>query len=219
MRLLALDTSTPRGSVAILEEGDVRAEVRRVSDSHSGWLVPAVQELTRAPGWSPREIDGFAVAVGPGSFTGLRVGLSTVQGLALAAGRPCVGVVTLDALAFGARGAADTLVALVDAFRDEVFFARYDREGRLVGERGVGSLDRAFDGLSGTVAFVGDGALRYAVPIRARCPEALLPEAEPFLAASVGRLALARFQAGEGIPPRDLRPVYLREPAIRKPVS
>jgi len=217
VRVLALDTTTPNGSVALLEDEQVRAEIRMVSESHSGWLVPALQELNAAAGWSPREIEGYAVASGPGSFTGLRVGLSTVQGLALAARRPCLGVTTLEALAYLARGAADTVVPLVDAFRGEVFHARYDGEGRPTGDAGVGGLERALEGLAGRVAFVGGGARRYRTEILARYPDAILPEVEPFLAVPVGRLALPRLQGGEGIPPRALRPVYLREADIRKP--
>lgn len=217
MRLLALDTTTPNGSVAILEDEEVRAEIRMVSESHSLWLVSALQELYANAGWSPRDVEGYAVASGPGSFTGLRVGLSTVQGLALAAGRPCLGVTTLEALAYLARGSADTVVALVDAFRDEVFHARYDGQGRAAGDRGVGRIERALAGLAGRVAFVGEGARRYRAEILAHFPQAVLPDIEPFLAVPVGRLALPRFHAGEGIPPRALRPVYLREADIRKP--
>ncbi len=218
MRLLALDTTTPYGSVALLEDEEVRAETRMVSESHSRWVVSALPELFRTAGLSLRDVDGYAVASGPGSFTGLRVGLSTVQGLALAAGRPCVGVTTLDALAYVTRRSAPTLVALVDAFRGEVFYGRYDAEARPTGPPGVGPLERALLGLTGPVAFVGDGALRCRQEIVALYSQALLPEIEPYLAVSVGRLALGRFRAGEGIPPRALRPVYLREADIRKSV-
>ncbi len=217
MRLLALDTTTRNGSAALLEDEEVRGEIRRTAESHSSWVVAAVRELTSAAGWSIRDLDGYAVAAGPGSFTGLRVGLSTVQGLALAAGRPCLGVTTLDALGWLGRGAADTVVALVDAFRNEVFYGRYDREGRPSGESGVGKLERALDGLRGTIAFLGDGARRYEKELRLLQPDARLLEGEPFLAVAVARLALPRLRAGEGISPAALRPVYLREADIRKP--
>jgi tRNA threonylcarbamoyladenosine biosynthesis protein TsaB len=217
LRLLALDTTTPHGSVAILENEEVRAETRTVSDSHSRWVVSALPDLAATAGITLREVDGYAVASGPGSFTGLRVGLSTVQGLALAAGRPCVGVTTLDALAYATRRSADILVALVDAFRGEVFYGRYDAEGHPTGPPGVGPLNRALQDLAGPVAFVGDGALRYRAEILAHCPQAVISEAEPYLAVPVGRLALGRFRAGEGIEARALRPFYLREADIRKP--
>jgi tRNA threonylcarbamoyladenosine biosynthesis protein TsaB len=217
VRLLALDTTTRNGSAALLEGEAVRAETRRVAESHSSWVVAVIPDLVAAAGWTLRDIDGYAVAAGPGSFTGLRVGLATVQGLALAARRPCLGITTLDALGWLGRGRADTVVALVDAFRDEVFSARYDRDGRPAGAPGVGKLERALEGLDGSVAFVGDAVERYREDIRRHHPAALLPEVEPFLAVAVGRLALPRLRAGEGIAPADLRPVYLREPDIRKP--
>lgn len=217
MRLLALDTTTANGSVALLEDEEVRGETRTTSESHSRWLVSALPGLIAAAGWSIRDVDAYAVAAGPGSFTGLRVGLSTVQGLAMAAGRPCLGVTTLEAHAYLARRSAEVLVALVDAFRGEVFYGRYDAHGQATGHRGVGGLERALEGLEGPVAFVGDGALRYRAEILARYPQAVLVETEPFLAVPVGRLALPRFRAGLGMAPGALRPVYMREPDIRKP--
>jgi tRNA threonylcarbamoyladenosine biosynthesis protein TsaB len=217
VRLLALDTTTANGSVALLEDEEVRGETRTTSESHSQWLVPALPGLVAAAGWSMLDIDAYAVAAGPGSFTGLRVGLSTVQGLAMAAGRPCLGVTTLEALAYLARRSADIVVALVDAFRGEVFYGRYDAEGRATGPHGVGGLERALEGLAGRVAFVGDGAVRYRTEILARYPQAVLLETEPFLAVPVGRLALPRLQEGRGMAPGALRPVYLREAHIRKP--
>jgi tRNA threonylcarbamoyladenosine biosynthesis protein TsaB len=217
VRLLALDTTTANGSVALLEDEEVRGETRTTSESHSQWLVPALPGLVAAAGWSMLDIDAYAVAAGPGSFTGLRVGLSTVQGLAMAAGRPCLGVTTLEAHAYLARRRADVLVALVDAFRGEVFYGRYDAEGRATGPHGVGVLERALEGLAGPVAFVGDGAVRHRTEILARYPQAVLPATEPFLAVAVGRLALPRLREGQGIAPGALRPVYLREADIRKP--
>src|SRR5262245_29195740 len=134
--LLALDTSTERESVAVVEGGAVAGEVRlRTADSHSRRLLPTVDFLLSTLGLSPGELAGFAVTVGPGSFTGLRVGLSTVQGLALAASRPCLGLSTLDVLAARLIGRGESLVALMDAYRGQVFGAVYDGAGRLRSER------------------------------------------------------------------------------------
>jgi tRNA threonylcarbamoyladenosine biosynthesis protein TsaB len=219
LRLLALDTTTPHGSVALLEDEDVRAERRATTDSHSQWLSGAVADLLTEAGWAPGTLEGFAAAAGPGSFTGLRVGLATVQGLALATRRPCLGVSSLEALALSVRGQSPTIVSLIDAFRQEVFFARFDREGRPTSEAAVGALDRALDGLSGEITFVGEMAERAASAIRARHPAASVVSGERFLARAVGRLALVRFRAGEGRPPRELRPLYVRGADIRKPAS
>jgi len=108
MLVLAVDTTTAQGSVAVVAEDAVRAEVRFLArDTHSRHLLPAIEFVLRA-GETPIEgLAAFAVACGPGSFTGLRIGISTVQGLAAASGRGCVAVTALDALAFEARGQRD----------------------------------------------------------------------------------------------------------------
>jgi tRNA threonylcarbamoyladenosine biosynthesis protein TsaB len=125
---------------------------------HSRWLLPAAQALLGGLGLAPGDVEIFAVTTGPGSFPGLRVGLGSVQGLALASGRRCVGLPTLDVLARAAAGSADTVVALQDAFRGEVYSGVYDSGGRLRGERKVGPLAAVLEGLPAGSAFVGDAA-------------------------------------------------------------
>src|SRR5262245_33700008 len=121
MKVLAVDTTTERESVALVAAGVVLCEVRlRTADSHSRRLLPAIEFLLSAAGVAPGDVEGYAVTRGPGSFTGLRVGLSTVQGLALAGSRPCLGLSSLDVLAARIRGTAPALVAWVDAYRGEV---------------------------------------------------------------------------------------------------
>jgi len=217
VRIVAVDTTTPRGSVALVEDGVARAEVRVVAaDSHSRWLVRAVEVVVEGQGLAPAEVDAWAVACGPGSFTGLRVGLSTVQGLALAASRPCVGISSLEALAALARGSAPAVVALIDAFRGEVYSGVFDGEGRPVGVPRVGPVEAVLEGLSGPAAFVGDGAERFRARIEARQPGAVFPVGEPWLAVPLGRIAVARIAAGGGIAPEALRPAYIRPADIRK---
>src|SRR5262245_15938740 len=132
MRVLAVDTTSERESVALADGPVVRAEVRlRTTDGHSRRLLPAIAFVLDAAGLAAGDVEGYAVAVGPGSFTGVRVGLSTVQGLALAAGRPCLGLSTLDVLAAQVVGEAPRLVPMIDAARpNQVFAAVYDGEGR-----------------------------------------------------------------------------------------
>ncbi|MFI5005874.1 MAG: tRNA (adenosine(37)-N6)-threonylcarbamoyltransferase complex dimerization subunit type 1 TsaB [Solirubrobacterales bacterium] len=217
MRIVAVDTTTGAGSVALLEDGEARAEVRvMAADRHSRWLVRAVELVVEGPGLAPLEVDAWAVATGPGAFTGLRVGLSTVQGLALASSRPCVGLSSLDVLASLARGAAPTLVALVDAFRDEVYWGVYDGEARPARPGGVGPIEAALEGLTGAVAFVGNGVERYRERIRSRVPNATFPAHEPWLALALARLAATKLAAGERMDPAALRPIYLRGADIRK---
>ena len=217
MRVLAVDTTTERGSVAVTEDDSVAGEVRLVSpDGHSRRLLPAVDFLLQSLGLRPGDIAGYAVTTGPGSFTGLRVGLSTVQGLALGAGRPCVGMSALEVLAARIAGAAPASVALMDAYRGEVYGAVYDEQGRAVGPATVERPDALVGRTPERAAFVGDGARRHRDLILALRPYALFPARSLFLAGTLARLAAPRLQRGEGVSPAGLRPLYLREPDIRK---
>ena len=217
LKILAIDTATARGSVALVADGQIEGEVRlRAPEGHSRHLLGAVAFLLESLGWAPSQVEGFAVCAGPGSFTGLRVGLSTVQGLALASGRPCLGLPTLDVLAQRIRGAAPTLVALMDAFRGEVFGRLYDREARPLGQAHSEAPDAFLSRVEGEAAFIGDGVVKYRACVQARHPQALQPERELYLAGTLGRMAEARFAAGLGVAPERLRPIYLREAQIRK---
>src|SRR5689334_21377008 len=100
MKVLAVDTTSERESVALADDAVVLAEVRRRQVGRpSVHVLPALEFLLRSAGLAAADVEAYAVTLGPGSFTGVRVGISTVQGLALASGRPCLGVSTLDLLA------------------------------------------------------------------------------------------------------------------------
>jgi tRNA threonylcarbamoyladenosine biosynthesis protein TsaB len=216
VRVLAVDTTTPRGSVALASEEGVLAETRVVTASgHSRWLLPAVETMLRGLELEALALDLFAVTTGPGSFTGLRVGLGSVQGLALASGRRCLGVGSLDVLAEMGAGSADTVVALIDAFRGEVFSGVYDHEARPRREPKLGPLAAVLEGLPHGSAFVGEAAAARREAIGAAIPGARFPPTDGFLAPTLARLALRR--AGEALPPSELRPLYLRGADIRLP--
>jgi tRNA threonylcarbamoyladenosine biosynthesis protein TsaB len=218
VRILAVDTTTARGSLALVTDQGVAAESRSTTqEGHSRWLLAAVARTLEELGLEARDLDGFAVTVGPGSFTGLRVGMSSVQGLALGAGAPCVGVSSLDLLGLAGAGGAPTVLALVDAQRGEVFGGVYDSGGRPAGEPRMGTVESLVEELHDGAAFVGDGALRYRAEIEALVRGARFPEVDLFLAASLGRVALEALRAGRGCAPGELRPLYLRAPHIRKP--
>lgn len=217
MRVLALDTTTPRGSVAVAEGPKLLGEVRLDRDEpQSVRLLPAVQFLLDGLALRPGDLDGFAVTTGPGSFTGLRVGLSTIQGLALGAARPCLGVSSLDVLAARLQGLAPHLAVMVDAFRGEVYAALYDAQARLVGERRATAPGDFLATVPAGSAFLGDGALRYRQEVASACPGATFPERSLFLAGTLARLAAPRLAAGEGSGPESLRPLYLRKADVRK---
>jgi tRNA threonylcarbamoyladenosine biosynthesis protein TsaB len=217
VKVLAVDTTTTRASLALLDGDEILAELRIRSDQgHSSRLFPAIEVLLRQVGLAASDLEGFAVTTGPGSFTGLRVGISSVQGLALGSGRPCLGLSALDVLAARIRGTAGTLVAMIDAYRAEVFACLYDRQARPLGPAVLSPPSAVLEGAPPGAAFIGDGVGRYRAEIDA-VEGALIPDRSLFLAGTLGRMAAPRLVAGEGHPPEDLRPLYLREADVRKP--
>jgi tRNA threonylcarbamoyladenosine biosynthesis protein TsaB len=214
VRVLAVDTTSPRGSLALADGGRIVGERRVASETgHSTWLLSAVDELVREAAVQATEVDLFATTSGPGSFTGVRVGLASIQGLALAAGRRCLGIPTLDVWARQALGTAPAIVVLLDAFRGELFWAVYDGHGGLAGERRVGTLDDALGAAPAGSAYVGDAVEARVDAIRARAAGASFPPASGYLAATLALMAGER--ASQAVAPRELRPVYLRAAAIR----
>jgi tRNA threonylcarbamoyladenosine biosynthesis protein TsaB len=215
--VLAVDTATPRASLALVRSGEVLGEIRLSSEaSHSSQVLPAVEFLLDSLGVVPRAVEGYAVSLGPGSFTGLRIGISTVQGMALASNRPCLGVSTLDLLAVRIRGAAKSLVAVMNAYRAEVFGCLYDARARPLGPPSVETPERLLDRVPAAAAFFGDGAALYRTQIESACKGAVFPERSLFLAGTLARLAEVRLEGGEGVAPEQLRPLYVREPSIRQ---
>ena len=218
MRVLAVDTTTSWGSLAVAGPEGVLAEAGVVAEGgHSTWLLPAAEALLGGLGLGAGAVDVFAVTIGPGSFTGLRVGLGSVQGLALASGRPCVGLSTLDVIALAARGSSGTIVALLDAFRGEVYSGVYDSVGTLRSERKVGPLTEALEGLPAGTAFVGPAALANRDAIRESVPGAVVQEGGRFLAVPLALAALRLAAAGRTVAPAGLRPLYLRAADAKKP--
>jgi tRNA threonylcarbamoyladenosine biosynthesis protein TsaB len=219
VRVLAVDTTQPRASVAVAEDAGLLGERHATNEAgHSRWLLPAIESLLAELGLAPGALDLFAVTCGPGSFTGLRVGLGSVQGLALACRRPCLGIPTLDVLARGARavsGEGPAIVALMDAFRGEVFWAVYDGEARLVGERGVGTVEAALAQAPPGSAFVGDAVAGSRAAIAFAVAGARFPETSGLLATTLAGMAIER--ASEAGPPASLRALYLRGASIRPP--
>jgi tRNA threonylcarbamoyladenosine biosynthesis protein TsaB len=217
LRILALDTTTAWGSVALVEGGEVRGEARlRAPSGHSHSTMPAVAFVLRALGLAPGEWEGLAVTSGPGSFTGLRIGIGTVQGLGLASGRPCLGLSSLDILAARMRGAAACLVSMVDAHRGEVYAGLYDAEAHPTGPWRLQTPAALLDEVPDGSAFLGDGALRYRDEILRLRPGAVFPQRSLYLAGTLGLIAEPRLRAGEGGDAAELRPVYLRSPAFRR---
>ncbi len=221
MLVLALDTTTAGGSCAVVRDGRLLAEAAGdATTSHAARLPADLQGVLRTAGAAVHEVDLFAVATGPGSFTGLRVGIATMQGLALASRRPLVGVSAFDALArivsdgLGV-GATDVRIATwVEAWRGEVYAARY-HGAREVEAPSVAPPAAILDRLAalddGPTVFVGGGAGASAQVIldRLGARARMAAPVAPLVAATVARLAL---ETGERPGPAAVRPVYVRRP-------
>ena len=138
MRILAVDTTSAHGSLALVHEDELEAILgfQTARPQHAENLLPSLEHLLGKIGATLDAIDGFSVAVGPGSFSGLRIGIAAVEGLAYAIGRPVAGVSALDATAFRYRHRPGTILALLEAYRGEVYAAAYDADGEGVQPRG-----------------------------------------------------------------------------------
>lgn len=169
MKVLAIDTSSPMGSVAVADGLDVLAEVAaRVRARHGETLLPHVEGALASAGLEAADIELLAVGLGPGSFTGTRIGVATVKGLALGLGLPVVGVSSLRVLARAVAGPGCLAVPVADAGRGEVYFGVYQAGGQGASLTELGAplaatpevAARALEG-RGRLWLCGDGALRY----------------------------------------------------------
>ena len=219
MLILGIDTATPAVGCAIGgHEGVLASFSAARGRRHAETLVPAIDFLRRSVGIELDELGAIAVDVGPGLFTGLRVGVATAKAMASALRVPVVGVPSLDLVAFPVRFTPRLIASVVDARRGEVFFAFYRQvPGGLqrVSEPRVGSTDELTAELlaSGEECLaVGDGACRYADELRELTTVEVADAglAHPS-AASLVQLAHARALREEFVNPWDVEPVYLRK--------
>jgi tRNA threonylcarbamoyladenosine biosynthesis protein TsaB len=233
LKILALDTSSAAGSAAIVR-GDaiVLARAGDGSRTHGERLPRELMTLLDDARVSLDEIDTFAVATGPGSFTGLRIGIAAIQGLALAQGKLVVPVSTFEALAAEFRLKAETtgerfrtsdlgprtsdaIAAWIDAHRGEVFATLYGPDGEVLQAPTSLTPEATLDawsaslGETGTIRFAGDGAVKCRTAIEARLgARADIQAAVPALAGAIGLLA-AR-EPGRAVRPHAVVPLYVR---------
>ena len=215
MKLLAIDTATTSCSVALVDDQGVRAERTVASgQTHNRHLMALVAGVFAQGALGLDDIDLLAVTCGPGSFTGLRIGMATVQALALAAAKPVVAVSSLEALAVQASVADGVVVAIVDARRGEVYSATYRvQEGQVVqlAPEAVLKPEVAAQRIAVPCRLVGSGARTYAVELGALLGAGAClapPEMNILRASNVARVA--RRQADQAVAPERLAPCYLR---------
>ncbi|MFE1578495.1 tRNA (adenosine(37)-N6)-threonylcarbamoyltransferase complex dimerization subunit type 1 TsaB [Streptomyces fradiae] len=208
MLLLAMDTATPAVTVALHDGRSVLAQYAQVdARRHGELLLPAVHRVLGEAGLEPAALTGIVVGVGPGPYTGLRVGLVTAATFASALGVPVHGLCTLDGLAY-ASGIDEPFVVATDARRKEVYWARYDDRRTRTTEPSVDRPADIAERVAGLPA-VGAGARLYGEVFG----EARDPEHQS--AAALAALAAERLAAGEEL--LEPRPMYLRRPDAQVP--
>lgn len=221
MNILAIDTSTSLASIAIVSGTRIQAETSFICDrTLSARLMPEIEHQLSLAGLGFDDIDLFAASTGPGSFTGVRCGIATVQGLAMATGKPCAGFSSLAMLALNIPCSHLPVCPLLDARKNEVYAGMYDTIRQFPAERipdCVAPLDAFLDQAStvakGQIIFLGDGALRYHDAIAARMGERALmaPSASHSPRASHGAmLALQTHLTAPLSLPSQLLPNYIR---------
>lgn len=227
MLVLAIDTATRSCGVALVEGDSLLGEyVEGAHLSHSSRLMPMVHTLLSVSGRDKRELDGLAVTIGPGSYTGLRIGLATAKVMAAVLGIPVAAVNTLEALAFSAGIPDYPVCPMIDARRGRVYTGLYDcaasgtdldmvRLPRPVRPPTVADVRAWLNSLpAGRILFIGDGALAYRgnicslMPGRGVIVPAGLSMARP---AAVALLGAVRLRQGDVVAPQSLAPLYLTD--------
>jgi len=218
MKILAVDTATRSCSVALIDGDRLATEMTTTrKETHSRHLMGMIDTVFQTAGLTAADVDGFAVTRGPGSFTGLRIGISTVKGLALASVKPLVGISGLEALARQLPFSTHLICPILDARKGEVYAARYQGTGNeiheVMTERAVSPIE-AVSGIDRPCIFLGDGALLYRdlISEKTEVPAFFAPPGFHTLRASIVAFAAQPIlERGDADSPTALTPRYLRK--------
>lgn len=217
MYVLGVDTSTLTGGVALLHKGELIGEsVLNIRTTHSERLLPALEALLEQAEVTTDKLNGIAVVTGPGSFTGIRIGVATAKGLAYALKLPLVGLTTLEAFGEQFRFFSGLVIPLIDARRHRVYWQAFKQGNPCLTPRHGDLADvlAYCQELTGDdVLFVGDGALAYQVEILEKLPQAVFPPQpfsllRPSAAANLGYKHLVQETAGDAF---SVNPTYMRK--------
>lgn len=219
MKVLAVETATSRQSVALLDDDRVLArEDQEATGAHGRLLLPTITKLLANAGLTLKQLDGLVCSIGPGSFTGLRVGTATLLGLRAATDLPLVLVPTLEAMAWSLRGTSGPICPVLPGRKDEIYWGvfRWGAEGvieRLVPEQ-VGSPEALARTLTGVMVMFGEGWTMMEPAIRSALPPGatVLPapcEASRPSAVTVGQAGIERLRRGE-VAGDQVAPLYVQ---------
>jgi tRNA threonylcarbamoyladenosine biosynthesis protein TsaB len=219
MKLLSLDTSSPDASIAVLKDEDVLLEYNFTSrDNLSAMLIPSLEFILKALGMQLAEIDVFGIGIGPGLFTGIRIGMATLKGLAFAEKKPVVGVISLKALAYKLADSEKTIISLIDAKKNEVYLGGYRFNNGEPIELIPPCLLKIAD-IVPLVAkfpdkiFIGSGAEKHMDLLKSNFSYSRRLYRSNFLANEIGKIALQQFRRRQYLTDlQDLLPLYLRKP-------
>ncbi len=221
---LAIDTSTETASIALAEDGEVLAELTwRCGQNHSVELLPRLTHLLNQIGANLQSVDCIIVARGPGSFNGLRVGISTAKGLAFSLGIPIVGIGTLEVEAYPHAEAGLPVCPIFDAGRGEIAIAMYQKKGnkwwQLVAEH-ITTIDILCSQITTKTVFCGEFIPSISTQLRKQLKQRaviLSPAARLRRAGFLAELGCQQLKAGNYDDLATLQPIYLRRPAITEP--
>jgi tRNA threonylcarbamoyladenosine biosynthesis protein TsaB len=220
VKILAIDSSGLVATVALISDDILMGEYTiHNKKTHSQTLLPMVRDMLAMAGVEIGEMDAIAVAAGPGSFTGLRIGASTAKGLAQAVGIPIVAVPTLEGLAFNLEGASALVCPLMDARRNQAYYGIYDVSGDVpaaVEEQNVAPLEEIItkvNELGKEVIFLGDGVPVFKEELKqcVKVPYRFAPDSVRYQrGSSVAALGKHYLRRNQEMPAKDFAPIYLR---------
>jgi tRNA threonylcarbamoyladenosine biosynthesis protein TsaB len=218
MKILAVDTATKSCSVAIIDDGTLSAELTTMDDqTHSKHLMELIHKVLGISGASAGELDGLAVTIGPGSFTGLRIGISTIKGMAYGLNKPVVGISSLDALAWQCADRSYLICPLLDARKGEVYSATYRFKNNILTPKSpekATAPETAVQKIKEPCVFIGNGAQLYRQNIRTVMGDLahFAPKSQNIIrASSVAFLSMESFETHDTVEVADLVPHYIRK--------
>ena len=218
MKVLGIDTSTPCGGVGLVDDaGVVSEDLLNVAVTHSERLLSAIESLLKSANCTMETLDGWAISLGPGSFTGLRIGMSTAKGLAFVSGKPLVGIPTLDGLAAQVSPTPYLICPILDARKKEVYtaFYRYAENNTLVRLSDYRAIppEVLIRDVTEKTVFIGDGVRNHGEHLRRTLPSLALFPVDPLHllhGSTVAILGLDLIRKKEYLDVSTLVPIYVR---------